>query len=51
MQALENVTVDLEGLGPLNWVAKKVILGIVPQNITNLLLSTGREIFRQIQIF
>ena len=51
MQALESVTVELEGLGPLNQVGAKVILGIVQQNITNLLLSTGREIFRQIQIF
>ena len=48
MQSLEAVTVGLQGLGPLNWVAKKVILGVVQQNIHNILLFNGREIIRHL---
>ena len=44
---LEGVKVDLHGLGLLNWVAKKVILVEVEQNITNILMASGKEVFKR----
>ena len=44
---LEDVTVDLQGLGVLNWLGKKVILVEVEQNITNILMTTVKELLRK----
>ena len=45
--ALEGVTVDLQGLGLLNWVVKKIIMVEMEQNITNILMSSVKELFRK----
>ena len=45
--ALEGVTVDLQGLGLLNWVVKKVILGVVQQSISTILMTSGKELLRK----
>ena len=45
--ALEGVTVDLQGLGLLNWVVKKVILGVVQQNISTILMTSGKDLLRK----
>ena len=47
MGNLEGVTVDLRGLGVLNWVVKKVILGVVEQNISRMLMTSARELLRK----
>jgi len=44
---LQDMTVDLQGLGLLNWVVKKVILGVVEQNISTILVTRGKELFRK----
>ena len=41
------MTVDLKGLGLLNWVVKKVVLGVVEQNISNILMTRGKELLRK----
>ena len=41
------MTVDLQGLGVLNWLGKKVILVEVEQNITNILMTTVKELLRK----
>ena len=46
MQNLDGLYVGLHGLGPLNWVVKRMLLGIIQENITNILLFNGREIIR-----
>lgn len=43
---LEGLSVGLHGLGPLNWIAKKVLLGMVQQSITNIMEAKGKEIIR-----
>ena len=45
--SLEDVAVDLQGLGVLNWLGKKVILVEVEQNITNILMTTVKELLRK----
>ena len=45
--ALEKLTVDVEGLGVFNWVAKKVIQVEMEQNITNMLMTTVKDILRK----
>ena len=44
---LECTRVDLKGLGVLNWVVKKVMLGVIEQNISNLLMRSVRELIRK----
>jgi hypothetical protein len=44
---LEEVTVDLKGLGFLNWVVKKVMEGVVTQNISSILMTSARELLRK----
>ena len=44
---LEEVTVDLKGLGFLNWVVKKVMEGVVTQNISSILMASARELLRK----
>ena len=41
------MAVDLQGLGVLNWLGKKVILVEVEQNITNILMTTVKELLRK----
>ena len=41
------MTVDLQGLGVLNWLGKKVILVEVEQNITNILMTTVKDLLRK----
>ena len=41
------MTVDLQGLGVLNWLGKKVILVEVEQNICNILMTTVKELLRK----
>ena len=47
MGALESVTVDLQGLGLLNWAVKKVILGYVQENISHILVTNCKELLRK----
>ena len=44
MGVLEELTVDLKGLGFLNWVVKKVMEGMVMQNISSILMTNAREL-------
>ena len=37
---------DLQGVGLLNWVVKKMIQSEVEQNITNILMNSGRGLLR-----
>ena len=41
------MTVDLKGLGFLNWVVKKVMEGVVTQNISSILMISVRELLRK----
>ena len=41
------MTVDLKGLGFLNWVVKKVMEGVVMQNISSILMTSARELLRK----
>ena len=41
--ALENVTADLQGMGILNWLLKKVVQGEVEEKVTNTIITSGRE--------
>jgi hypothetical protein len=40
------VALDLQGFGVLNWLMKKMIQSEVEQNITNLLMTSGRELLQ-----
>ena len=42
---LEGATLDLKGIGLLNWVVKRWIQGEVEQRVTNALLIRGKEVF------
>jgi len=44
---LEEVTVDLKGLGFLNWVVKKVMEGVVRQSISSILMTSAKEVLRK----
>ena len=44
---LEEVTVDLKGLGFLNWVVKKVMEGVVIQNTSSILITSARKLLRK----
>ena len=47
MGALENLLIDMQGMGFLNGMMNKVVLSMVQQNIHNLLMTTGREFMRK----
>ena len=43
---MEGLRVGLVGLGPLNWVGRRVIEGGVQENIAKILAVQGKEMFR-----
>ena len=45
--ALENLLIDMQGMGFLNGMMNKVVLNMVSQNIHNLLMTTGKEFMRK----
>ena len=44
MSSLESVHIGLNGLGPFNWLGKKVILSLVRDNIRQLVEDKARDI-------
>ena len=44
MSSLESVHIGLHGLGPFNWIGKRVILGMVRDNIRQVVENKAREI-------
>ena len=45
--SLEGLDVDLHGLGIFNCVAKKVVVVELEQHISNMLMTTCKQIFKQ----
>ena len=44
VSSLESVHIGLHGLGPFNWIGKRVILGMVRDNIRQVVENKAREI-------
>ena len=44
VSSLESVHIGLDGLGPLNWLGKRVVLGLVRDNISKIIENKAREI-------
>lgn len=47
MGALENVLIDMHGMGFLNTMMNKVVLTMVNQNIHTVLMANGKEFMRK----
>ena len=45
--ALENVLIDMQGMGFLNTMMNKVVLTMVNQNIHTVLMASGKEFMRK----
>ncbi|XP_023342581.1 uncharacterized protein LOC111712245 [Eurytemora carolleeae] len=46
VKQMEGLSVGLNGLGPLNWVGKKVLMGMIQESVTNIMEQRGKEIIR-----
>ena len=44
---MEGVHVGMHGLGPLNWLGKKVVMRVTQQNFTQVLEVLGKDIIMQ----
>ena len=45
--ALENLLIDMQGMGFLNSMMNKVVVGMVTQNIHTVLMANGKEFMRK----
>lgn len=44
VKQMDGLGVGLHGLGPLNWIGKKVLIGVIQESVTNIMEQKGREI-------
>jgi len=46
VKQMDGLSVGLHGLGPLNWIGKKVLLGMIEESVSAMMEQKGREIIR-----